>query len=100
LGLGVLLARFLPRGWVWDRMIISATVGTSAQSSGVAPELGETLTGIIGSSGVAVSALRPSGQVEIAGRRYEARVEVGIVDPGTPIVVRGRSDFGLIVEKA
>jgi membrane-bound serine protease (ClpP class) len=81
-------------------MIITATVGSSAQDSGLAPELAGGIAGIIGATGVAVSALRPSGQVEVAGRRYEARVEVGVVDPGTPIVVRGRSDFGLVVEKA
>jgi len=38
--------------------------------------------------------------VEIAGRRYEARVDLGTLDAGTPVVVRGVNDFGLIVEKA
>ena len=97
--LGLLFARFLPHGWVWDRMIIHATVGSSAQSSGLAPDLEGGIANLIGATGIAVSALRPSGQVEIGGRRYEARVEVGMIDSGVPVVVRGRSDFGLIVEK-
>jgi hypothetical protein len=38
--------------------------------------------------------------VEIAGWRYEATVAVGAIDAGASIVVCGRSDFGLVVEKA
>ncbi|MDI1319233.1 MAG: NfeD family protein, partial [bacterium] len=55
---------------------------------------------LIGQRGVAVTVLRPSGQVEIAGRRYEATVEIGAVDAGDAVVVRGRNDFALIVQKA
>jgi membrane-bound serine protease (ClpP class) len=44
--------------------------------------------------------LRPAGQVEVNGRRYEAKVEVGALDRGAAIVVTGCSDFALIVEKA
>jgi len=38
--------------------------------------------------------------VEIDGRRFEARVEIEAIDAGTAIVVRGRTDFSLVVEKA
>jgi membrane-bound serine protease (ClpP class) len=37
--------------------------------------------------------------VEIDGRRYEARVEIGAIERGKRVVVRGHSDFGLIVEE-
>jgi len=47
-----------------------------------------------------VTALRPGGQVEVEGRRYEAMVEVGALDRGAAIVVTGASDFALTVEKA
>ena len=57
------------------------------------------ITSLVGQRGLAVTALRPSGQVEVGGRRYEAKVEVGGLDPGDAIVVRGRTDFGLVVEK-
>lgn len=107
LGLGVavalvgaaILLRFLPRGWVWDRLIIGATVGGAAQSGGVAPASGAALDSLIGAVGVAATALRPGGQVEVAGRRYEAAVPVGSLDAGTPVIVRGRTDFGLLVER-
>jgi membrane-bound serine protease (ClpP class) len=54
---------------------------------------------LVGREGVAATSLHPSGQVEIEGRRYEARVEVGSVERGATIVVRAYSDFGLIVEE-
>lgn len=96
---GLVLARFLPRGWVWDRMIVSSTVDSSAQVAGGAPAQESSLDALIGATGVAATALRPSGQVDIAGRRYEARVDVGAIEPGESVVVRARSDFGIVVEK-
>jgi membrane-bound serine protease (ClpP class) len=98
-GLGLALARFLPKGWIWDRMVINATVGSAAQDAGSAPQGASAITSLIGAEGVAVSGLRPSGQVEIDGRRYEARVEVSDVKPGERVRVTGRSDFGLVVER-
>ncbi len=108
LGLGVVtsvvlalaLLRFLPRGWVWDRMVLSAAVTSSAA------ELAETSGGrtssseLVGKRGVAVTPLFPSGQVEIDGQRYEARIAVGSADIGAPVVVTRRTEFGLDVEKA
>jgi membrane-bound serine protease (ClpP class) len=95
-GAAVLLARFIPSGWFWDRLVVKATVSANTQTSadGVAHAT------LIGRTGVAVTALVPSGQVEVDGRRYEARVGVGTVDKGATIVVVRRSDFGLTVEKA
>ncbi|HPG17146.1 MAG TPA: NfeD family protein, partial [Opitutaceae bacterium] len=92
-------ARFIPKGWFWDKMIVTSTVDAAAQTSGTGNAI-EQIHAIIGQTGVAATALRPSGQVEIAGRRYEARVDLGTLDAGTPVVVRGVNDFGLIVEKA
>lgn len=97
--LGAALLRFLPRGWFWDRMILGSAIAADAQRGGGAADARETET-LVGQRGVAVSALRPAGQVEVNGRRYEARVEVGALDAGTPVVVTRRTDFGLVVEKA
>jgi membrane-bound serine protease (ClpP class) len=105
LGLGVALAvalatallRFLPHGWVWDRLVVGAADHGVAQSGGVAA--GATLAAFVGRQARVMTALRPSGQVEIDGRRYEAKVAVGTVDPGATVVVRGQSDFGLLVER-
>lgn len=96
--LGIALARFLPRGWVWDRLVVQTTVSGAAQHAGGSEELRATAGQLVGREGVAVTALRPSGQVEIDGQRYEARVEIGGIERGEVVLVRGQSNFGLIVE--
>lgn len=98
LTLGLVLARFLPRGWVWDRLILATAVGDARADAMAAPTIVEGPA--VGARGVAVSALRPGGVVEIEGRRYEATVEVGDVAPGEVVQVRAKGDFGLVVEKA
>jgi membrane-bound serine protease (ClpP class) len=96
--LAAALLRFLPHGWVWDRLTTSATVGGSAQAAGGDPGAAGLLDGLVGRSGVAATALRPGGQVEVDGRRFEAEVKVGAIDAGTPIVVMGHGSFALVVE--
>jgi len=96
--LGACLLRFLPHGWVWDRLTVNATVGGAAQKSGADPVAAGNLDDLVGRRGVAATALRPGGQVEIDGRRFEAEVKVGAIDRGAPIIVLGRSDFALVVE--
>lgn len=97
LALGLLMARFLPRGWVWDRLVLAAAVGRSADEPIASPV--DASDALIGATGTAVTALRPGGMVEVAGRRYEAQVEVGSIEPGERVIVRRRGDFGVIVEK-
>lgn len=92
------LARFLPRGWFWDRMVLSASVSGSSQSVPLAADhVGPA--SLVGRQGVAVTGLFPSGQIEIDGQRYEARLALGHAEPGTIIVVRRQSEFGLLVDK-
>jgi membrane-bound serine protease (ClpP class) len=98
--LALLLLRFLPRGWFWGRMVLNTAVSAAAQSAGGSGAAAQGSDTLIGRRAVVVTALRPFGHVEIEGRRHEARVEVGSVAVGETVVVRGRSDFGLIVEKA
>jgi len=97
LTLAVALARFLPRGWFWDKMVLQAAIDTHSQAS-TTDATG--VVGLVGKRGVATTALMPSGQIEIDGRRYEARVDVGVIEAGAPVVVMRRSDFSLIVERA
>jgi membrane-bound serine protease (ClpP class) len=97
--LGVVLLRYLPKGWVWDKMIVRTAVAGAAQAAGTAPTALAGLDALLGRRGVAVTMLRPSGQVEIDGRRFEAKVEVGGIDTGEAVVVAGRTAFGLVVEK-
>lgn len=101
-GLAALLLRYLPRTWFWDKLVLSAAIGTTAQ--GTAPagsgRVAEKVTDpLIGREAVAVTAMFPSGEVEIDGRRYQARHELGYVPEGARVVVTGRTDFGLLVER-
>lgn len=50
-------------------------------------------------SGVSISSLRPSGSIEINGKRYEARSSCELVEPGTPIMVTDIQNGVLIVDK-
>lgn len=93
--LGVALLRFLPRGWIWDRLTVNSTAGSVAQAAAGGAQAG----GLIGAVGVAATALRPGGQVEIAGKRYEARAVLGSIAPGARVVVRARDSFALVVEE-
>lgn len=88
------LARFLPHGWIWSRLAVSGAVA----GAGVAPEVLSELDGLVGREGVAATGLFPSGQVEIGGRRYEARLEMGFAEAGTRVRVVRSTDFSLIVE--
>lgn len=91
----VFVLRFLPRGWFWDRMILNAAVGQTQAAAIAAPT---TATSLVGRTGVAATDLFPSGQVEIDGRRYEAKVGVGSIEAGQTVVVVAEQEFGLLVE--
>jgi len=98
--LGACLLRFLPHGWIWDRLTVNETVGGSAQTGGGEPGTAGLLDQLVGRRGIAATALRPGGQVEVDGRRFEAEVKVGAIDAGAPIIVLGHGDFALVVEEA
>lgn len=99
--LAVLLARFLPQGWLWDRMVLQTAMGTAAQVAGSAPggDAGAATTALVGREGVVTTPLRPAGEVEVAGVRYQAQLELGSAAAGARVVVVGCTDFGLKVEK-
>ncbi|MDD3180000.1 MAG: ATP-dependent Clp protease proteolytic subunit [Opitutaceae bacterium] len=97
--LALILIRYLPREWFWDKLVLHGSVGTAAQLAGQAPEAADGVDALTGAEGVAVTGLFPSGEVEIFGRRYQARIDLGSAQAGTPVVVKGRTDFGLLVER-
>ncbi len=100
------IVRFLPRGGLWGKLVLETAVGgepnglrplnTWAAPAGNGPASAATC--LVGQSGKAATGLFPSGQIEIDGRRYEARLEVGTADPGTPVKVIREVEFALIVE--
>jgi len=96
--LGAMLVRFLPKSWFFSRMVLTSTVGSSAQIAGLAPEV--EIRPLIGRQGVVLTPLRPFGQVEVDGNRYEARLSFGSAPAGTRVTVVARTEFGLAVEIA
>lgn len=106
--IGVILAmvmflailKYLPRGGLWGHMVLEAAVGGEPGSARSLTGSGDepSSASLIGESGFAATPLYPSGQVEIGGRRYEARLAVGFAEKGTPVRVTGLVEFGLAVE--
>lgn len=90
-------ARFIPKGWFFTRLAIGEALAGSRQPSGQSAMALE-VDGLVGQMAVAVTGLFPSGQVEVAGRRYDARLEVGSAVVGARVVIRRKTDFGLVVE--
>jgi membrane-bound serine protease (ClpP class) len=95
------LLKFLPKGAAWGGMVLETAVG-GGDSPSLKPLHAPAGTprgaDLVGSRGTAATALFPSGQVEIAGHRYEARLAFGFADAGAAVTVTGVSEFGLIVE--
>jgi membrane-bound serine protease (ClpP class) len=95
----IVVLRYLPKGGLWDRMVLNAAVAGQ-------PMVARPLTGggeasavdLLGRTGIAATALFPSGQVDIGGRRYEARLAMGFAEAGTPVIVTELAEFSLIVE--
>lgn len=100
LGLGgaiaifALLLRFMPRGGLWGGMVLESAIGGETTLSSTA----RREPSLIGATGHAITALFPSGQIEIAGTRYDARINLGTVPPGTPVKVISVGEFELKVE--
>ncbi len=101
------LAKFIPRGWFWDKMILQAAVAGDAGAPedgmggvGAATEApGVVGDGLLGARGRTVSVMRPMGEVEIAGRRHEARAADGALERDEPVRVVGRTGRVLVVER-
>lgn len=94
---GAAVWRFLPKGWILARIAVGGAPAGAAQSAGLAPGRAGEIAALIGREGVAVTALTPSGQIEVDGVRYEAQVAVGSVEAGTRVQVVERKSFALLV---
>ena len=94
------LLRFLPKGGPWGGLVLDSAVGGEPKAATALGGSGPSNSSenLIGRTGKAATALFPSGQVEISGKRYEAKLAMGFADAGTPVKVTGVSEFGLIVE--
>lgn len=98
------LLKFLPKGGPFGGMVLEAAIagksGTVGPVHGRASGAGnDNLQALIGAQAVAATPMMPSGQVEIGGVRYEARLDVGSVGKGAELRVVRVSEFGLTVEE-
>ncbi len=103
IGLAIVISlailRFLPRGGLWGKMVLDAAVRGEPGNFQPALAGGGSVAGsLVGETGVAATALLPSGQVLIGGRRYEARVGLGFAEAGVPVIVKRQGEFSLEVE--
>lgn len=96
-GLAALLLRYLPRTWLWDKLVLRAAIDANSQGGAAFTLAAAASDPLLGRTGVALTAMAPSGEVEIDGRRYQARNDLGFVNEGSPVIVTGRTAFGLIV---
>ena len=100
------IVRFLPRGGLWGKLVLESAVAGEPGALRAINQgaMMEQLIGasrrasLVGSHGIATTALYPSGQVEVDGKRYEARLEVGTAERGSPVKVIREQEFALIVE--
>jgi membrane-bound serine protease (ClpP class) len=94
--------RFLPKTRLFGSLVNDARVPPekSPASSGAATATGATTLPDPGTRGVAVTDLRPLGEIEIAGGRYQARAVQGQIDRGASIEVVSRKDFAISVKRA
>ncbi len=110
--IAVVFARVVPRSWFLDRLILNSAIAGSSQGALVGDPPQQTgdqsnprpsaIPGKppIGSNGRAVTDLFPSGEIEIDGKRFQARAQYGSVASGAEIEVAGYGDFVLIVREA
>ena len=103
-GGAITLTRVIPRSWFWDKVVLSSAGGDSRSRKGrqrssiVGRASAERELPPVGSRGVTVTKLFPTGEVEIDGRRYLARVKINMLETNVPIVVVEHSSFHLLVE--
>jgi len=74
-----------------------ATVGVSASEAGLAGAAGAVVA--IGAEGLAITALRPSGKVEIDGQIVDVVVDGGFVAPGERVRVIALEGMRTVVER-
>ena len=92
----VLIGRFLPKSVFWNRLVLSDAI-TGSSGPVLAQESGPR--SIIGSVGLALTDLMPTGQVSVEGKCLEASVPVGSVRKGSKVRVVSRASFGYVVEE-
>ncbi len=88
-------ARYLPQTRPFQRLVLDAAAGGNAAST---PTMSVVRKVKAGDSGLAISALRPYGTIEVGDHRLEAMIEGGYLASGTAVRVREVVGGKVIVE--
>jgi membrane-bound serine protease (ClpP class) len=100
----VFLLRFLPKTWVWNKLVLQSAVGGpppvphGSADTGNRPSATPVGWPEIGATGRATTDLFPNGEVEVDGKRFQAKARLGQIEHGSRIRVTGYQDFCLTVE--
>ena len=93
------LSRILPKTSLWNRLVLSATVGGHGGTGGLESVIAGHSDVASGSRGLTVSELYPTGHVIIDDERFEARSKRGKIQRGEKIRVVEKNGLELIVER-
>ena len=93
--LGIIVTLVLPKTPLWQSLVLSTTIGGNLDKKDGLKKMSKDL---IGSRGFTVSELFPTGQIEIEGKKFEARANLGKISKGEKIRVVKSSGFDLVVE--
>ena len=97
----VVLIKILPKTGMMSRLVVETVSMGTAGSSGLMTGSESGVARVeIGARGVVTRPLRPTGEVKIEGRLYEARIDIGTLGTGDVVEVVGRGQFNLEVRKA
>lgn len=89
------ILKLLPKTVFWDRLVL----GNAIQGTSHSESFTKSTRPSVGTEGMAVTDLFPTGEIEIDGRRYEARVETGSVAKGAHVRILRSDTFGYFIEE-
>jgi membrane-bound serine protease (ClpP class) len=91
----LLLGRFLPRSRLFNRLALSAST-SAAEGYTAAPDT----TSLVGQTGIALNALRPSGAARINGQRLDVVTSGEFIEAGEAVQIVEAHGNRLVVAKA
>ena len=91
--LGYIVIKIMGKTPMGQAMILEASIG------GQDPSAAKGKSGNVGDFGITVTELYPVGRVEIQGKLYDARSNIGKIEKGEKIKVIKKEGFELLVER-
>ena len=87
---------------VWLKILPKTSFGKKMylNSSEKGTAMTESLKGLIGKEGVALTVLMPSGKVAVDGVPYDAKSEAAHIEKGASVMVIGADSFEIKVKKS